>query len=345
MFQLDFTPGRSSLINNREMLFFSGYAYLGMNHEPQFLQHFQKGIEMYGAVFPSSRISNTQLILYSETEKILTDLTQTADTVLLQSGFTAGKASVESIAEGSHFFHAPFCHPAIRINKNSSLSFADWANKTVQTINANSYNNPPVILSDSLNQLTAEVYDFSFLNKIEQNIICIIDDSHGMGLLGINGEGISSRLPKKENIEYIITYSLSKAMNIQAGAVSCSNKNRADKIRMGNWYAATTPPSPALLYAFCESQEIYRQQRTFLNRNTKFVEGLFLNQKDIHFHNELPVFIFSEKYDEDFFAKKDIIISSFAYPDPTGKKINRAVVTALHTKDDLQKLAAAANVY
>ncbi len=345
MFQLNYTPGRTSLINNREMLFFSGYAYLGMNHEPRFLQYLQRGIELYGAVFPSSRISNTQLNLYSETEKILTDLTQTADTVLLQSGFTAGKASVESIAKGSTFFHAPFCHPAIRINKNSSLSFADWANETVQTINANSYNNPPVILSDSLNQLTAEVYDFSFLNKIEQNIICIIDDSHGMGLLGINSEGISSRLPKKENIEYILTYSLSKAMTIQAGAVSCSDKNRTDKIRMSNWYTATTPPSPAMLYAFCASQKLYQQQRIILNRNKKKLQELFANRKDIHFHPELPVYIFPEKYDEDFFAKQNIIISSFAYPDPTGKKINRAVVTALHTKDDLQKLAAAANVY
>ncbi|HEX3024181.1 MAG TPA: aminotransferase class I/II-fold pyridoxal phosphate-dependent enzyme, partial [Chitinophagaceae bacterium] len=264
-------------------------------------------------------------------------------TVLLQSGFTAGRAAVESIAEDSVFFHAPFCHPAIRINNNSVLSFTEWANETVDSINKNNYSNPPVILSDAVNQLTAEVYDFSFLNAIKQNIVCVIDDSHGMGLLGNDGEGISSRLPKKENIEYLITYSLSKAMNVQAGAVSCSNKNTADKIRKSNWYAATTPPSPSMLHAFCASQKIYQQQRTILNINKKFLQNLFSKHTDIRFHPEIPVFIFAEEYDEDFFAKHNIIISSFAYPDPKGKKINRAVINALHTDDDLQKLAGAIN--
>ena len=341
MFQLNATPGRTSLINNKEMLFFSGYAYLGMNHVPEFVQHAQKGIELYGTVFPSSRISNTQLSLFKETEDILTGLTQTTDTVLMQSGFTAGKASVESIPEGSVFFHAPFCHPAIRVNSSSALSFTDWANETVKSIQTNNYSHPPVILSVSLNQLTAEVYDFSFLNKINQHIICIIDDSHGIGLLGDQGEGISSRLPRKANIEYIITYSLSKAMNIQSGAISCSDQNRADKIRSSSWYAATTPPSPSMLYAFCKSQKLYQQQRILLKSNTKLLEGLFAKRKDIHFHNELPIFIFPEENDEAFFSKQGIIISSFAYPDPKGKKINRAVINALHTETDLQKLAAA----
>jgi len=164
-----------------------------------------------------------------------------------------------------------------------------------------------------------------------------------MGLLGDNGEGISSRLPRKENIEYIITYSLSKAMNIQAGAISCSKKERAENIRKSSWYAATTPPSPSMLYAFFRSQKIYQQQRNILDRNKKLLRDLFAKRKDIHFNNELPVFIFPEEYDEDFFAKQGIIISSFAYPDPNGKKINRAVLTALHTESDLQRFADALN--
>jgi 7-keto-8-aminopelargonate synthetase-like enzyme len=339
MFSLQQTPGRTAIVNDKEFLFFSGYAYLGMNHEPDFLQLLLQGIDRYGATFPSSRISNTSLSLYEETEKILSELTQTTDTVLFQSGFTAGKAAVEIIETGSTTFESPFCHPAIRLHNNSILKFSDWTNETTYTINNNNYRTPPVILSDSVNQLTAEVYDFSFLNKVQQKVICIIDDSHGMGLLGMQGEGISSRLPKNENIEYIITYSLSKAMNIQAGAVSCSNKKTADTIRKTNWYTAVTPPSPAMLYAFCNAKLIYHQQREKLNQLKFSLQNLLSTKKDIHFHVDLPVFILPEQLDEDYFSKKDIIISSFAYPDPKGKKINRAIVNALHTNNDLQNLA------
>ena len=89
------------------------------------------------------------------------------------------------------------------------------------------------------------------------------------------------------------------------------------------------------------SNNVDQQQRSLLKRNTKLLEGLFAKRRDIHFHNELPIFIFTEEQDEAFFAKQGIIISSFAYPDPTGKKINRAVINALHTEADLLKLAAA----
>ena len=82
-----------------------------------------------------------------------------------------------------------------------------------------------------------------------------------------------------------------------------------------------------------------------LDRNKKLLQDLFANRKDIHFHKELPVFIFPEENDEAFFAKQGIIISSFAYPDPKGKKINRAVINALHTDADLQKLVDAMNAF
>jgi 7-keto-8-aminopelargonate synthetase-like enzyme len=341
MFSLTHTPGRTAFVNEKELLFFSGYSYLGMNHEPAFIKLLKEGIEKYGAIFPSSRISNTALDLYEKTESQLSSLTQISNTVLLPSGFTAGKAAVETIVAGSNIFHAPFCHPAIRLGANSNLSFSNWASETVRTINNNVYSTPPVLLSDSLNQLTAEVYNFSFLEEINQNIICIIDDSHGIGLIGNNGAGLISNLPRKENIEYIISYSLSKALNIQAGAISCTNKNTADKIRKSSWYTSVTPPSPSMLFAFCNAASLYQQQREKLNNLKKAFQKLIVNKKEIRFHSELPVFIFSEEMGEDYFSKKDIIISSFSYPNPTGIKINRAVLNALHTQEDLEKLANA----
>ena len=40
------------------------------------------------------------------------------------------------------------------------------------------------------------------------------------------------------------------------------------------------------------------------------------------------------------FEEKGVIISSFSYPDPAGKKYNRIVLNALHTKDDMDYLFA-----
>ena len=160
----------------------------------------------------------------------------------------------------------------------------------------------------------------------------------GIGLLAANGEGISASLPRKENIEYIISYSMSKALNIQAGAVSCTDKKRAEKIRQTTWYTSVTPPSPALLYAFCNTGTIYQQQREKLETRKTVLQNLLAIHTGIQYHKELPVFILPTELDEAFFAEQNIIISSFAYPNPSGTKINRAVINALHTAEDLLAL-------
>jgi 8-amino-7-oxononanoate synthase len=338
MFQLHHTPGRNVFVNDREMLFFSGYAYLGLNLYPDFLRFVIEGMQQFGAVYPSSRISNTQLELYSSVEKYLSELTHTTDTVLFQSGYMAGKAVTEIIPTDSIVYTSPVCHPAIRTHQPSELSFIEWASQIVSNINSSHFTSPPVIVSDAVNPLTAEVFDFSFLNHIHQPVICITDDSHGIGIIGKDGEGISSRLPRKENIEYIISYSLSKAMSVQAGAVSCTNAATAKALKAGNWFTATTPPSPAMLYALLHSKHIFHRHRQQLADNLHFLQTAAASLPHIYFNEELPVIILPENLDETYFAGHQIIISSFAYPNPQGKKINRAVISALHTKDDLQQL-------
>jgi 7-keto-8-aminopelargonate synthetase-like enzyme len=142
-------------------------------------------------------------------------------------------------------------------------------------------------------------------------------------------------------VEYLISYSLSKAMNIQAGAVSCSSTERANALRNTSWYAATTPPAPSMLFALLDTKAIYREQLLTLKDNIQFLQQLIADKAGISYHPELPVLILPETLDEDYFAAKKIIVSSFAYPNPQGRKINRAVITALHTKKDLMKLVDA----
>jgi 7-keto-8-aminopelargonate synthetase-like enzyme len=323
------------------MLFFSGYAYLGLNHHPAFVETIKSGIDLYGAVYPSSRISNTPLDLYKRAEISLSDLTQMKETVIFQSGFLAGKAALETILPGSRIYSSPFCHPAIRMGQTSEGSFDHWAATVLSEINSLEGSATPVLISDAVNPITAEVYDFSFLSHISRPALCIIDDSHGMGVLGSYGEGISGCLPGNKWVEYMISYSLSKAMNIQAGAVSCSSAERTNTLRNTSWYAATTPPAPSMLFALLETKEIYREQLLKLKDNIQFLQQRVSDKAGIYHHPELPVLVLPEALDEDYFAAKNIIISSFAYPNPEGRKINRAVITALHTKEDLIKLVEA----
>ena len=340
MFQFESTPGRTCIIDNKEFLFFSGYSYLGMNHVKEFKKLVKEGIDKYGILFPSSRISNTRLKLYEKFESQLSEITGMEDAVSFSSGYLAGKTIAEILSSYKNILIAPGTHPAINIEsvkKISSESFNDWKNEVPYLINS-SEENEFILVADSVDILKAQVHNFSFVKNIDSSkkIIFLIDDSHGIGILGKNGEGIISQLTQKENIEYIICYSLSKAFNIEGGAVSCSKK-WAEKLRQHPNYTGSTAINPSLVHAFIKSKKLYAYQRKKLIKNINYIKKYLPNYLIKH-DFLLPVFICENENAEDFFFKKQIIISSFGYPDPSSKKINRVVINALHTKKDLQKL-------
>ena len=342
MFSLDDCPGRKCKVNGEEFLFFSGYAYLGMNHVKEFTDLVKEGMDKYGVLFPSSRISNTRINLFEKMERRLSILTGMEDTVSFSSGFLAGRTISDILSSYKKIIVASGTHPAIDILTGSpihSTTFNEWKNEVPYFINA-SGENEFVIISDSVDVLKAQVHNFSFIKNIDSSkkIICLIDDSHGIGILGRNGEGIISQLPKQENVEFIICYSLSKAFNIEGGAISCS-KNWSAKIRQHNNYTGSTGINPSLIHAFLKSKKLYNGQRKKLLKNIKYLRK-HLPPSLIKHDFDLPVFICANDTAEEDFLKSKMIISSFGYPDPSSKKINRVVINALHTKKDIQKICS-----
>ncbi|MDR0793857.1 MAG: aminotransferase class I/II-fold pyridoxal phosphate-dependent enzyme [Chitinophagaceae bacterium] len=326
----EFTPNRSVFISGKEYLFFSGYAYLGVNSLKPFRELIKEGIDKYGIVFPSSRISNTQLDLYRSFEALLSNITGSETTVGFPSGYVAGKTVTGLFPD---LINAKGTHPAISNKKYASQNFNDWAADLAKYAHAHP-EEKIVFSSDSLNPLTASVYDFSFLNEINNSVTAIIDDSHGIGLLGKDGKGAAALLPEKENIEYVFTYSLSKAFGITGGGVSCKN-NTGTQLRSKPEYTASTSISPAFMFAFLHAQNLYSEQREKLRKNIAFLKNLDKKNGLFSIHEELPVIVLPSGIDEEVLYKKGIIISSFAYPDPSGKKTQRAVLNALHSFDDI----------
>lgn len=317
-YSIDSLPGRTATVRGKEYLFFSGYSYLGIQHVPAFQQLVLEGIEKYGWLFPSSRISNTRLSIFEEAEALLSSVNGAEDAVLVSSGFVAGRLATALFAE--HIINVPPYHPAIKRTNTHPLFSKEYA-------------------TDSVDILQAVINSFPFIENDDAGIVLVADDSHGIGLIGNNGAGISTQLHTYKNIRKIICFSLSKAFGIQGGAVCC-NKEMATVLRAMPEYAASSAPSPALLYAFIHAQPIYTQQREILKNNIAYLRSLLSGMPGIISHAELPVFILPETIEATAFEEKGIMISSFSYPDPAGKKYNRIVLNALHTKKDMDYLFA-----
>lgn len=341
MYFLDQKPGRTAIIDGEEFLFFSGYSYLGMSYVEKFTSLIKEGMDKYGLLHPSSRISNTRLSLYKPFEEKIAALMGMETCISFSSGYLSGHTIASVLSNHPFLFVSPYAHPAVTpAGKSSSVEFEVWKKEIFQSIEKNKPKEIAII-TDAINTSIGKVHDFSFLKEVPESVkvICLVDDSHSLGLIGKKGEGIISVLPRLPNVEYIINSSLSKAFHLEGGVICCS-AYWADKIRQQHSYTGSTPIMPAFAYTFLQADALYAEQRKKLYHN---ISSLAEKIKGLDYvnHYGLPIFVLHSSLTEEVLRPDKIIISSFGYPDPDNDKNNRVVLNALHTENDLASLALA----
>ncbi|MCW3464060.1 aminotransferase class I/II-fold pyridoxal phosphate-dependent enzyme [Chitinophaga nivalis] len=337
----DITPGRRVLTADGDSLFFSGFSYLGLHQHPAFKAVLTTGIEKYGTLFPSSRAGNLRLTLYEETEHALAVLLQQQSAVVFSSGYLASQAAVHYGASCGQLLYAPEAHPSLW-HHLPALPLPDrekWQHDTIVRINSQP-DNTYVIAADAVNPLTATIHAFDWLQAINRNVLVIIDDSHGIGILGRNGAGSQDSLPENPAVRYLITASLAKAYSLEGGVVAGHAADIAALKRMP-FFTASTPLMPANAYAWLQSAALIQTQRHLLQQNITHLRHLTADTTIVNPH-ALPMFLLPADESKpplaDFLAARQVVISSFAYPHPHSTPVNRAVVTALHLPDDLVTL-------
>lgn len=323
-------------------LFFGGTAYLGIPHNEDFKKLVFEGIEIYGVNHGASRNNNITLDIFSLAENEAARRLRAEDSILLSSGYLAAQLVVQHYYKTHMLIYAPDTHPAlwIGIPDAPQIKFLEWIDKTIELINNS--DQPVMIISNSLNNLIPEIYNFDWLKCIDPNreIVLLIDDSHGIGLSGDRGEGIYSKLPQLPYIETYVIASMAKAMGFDAGLI-LGNRASIKNLRSSPVYVGSSPPSPGMLYAFVHAGEIYANELQNLRRNLRLFTDLLESTKDLFFINDFPVFLLLDDELAKDLLKNGINISSFPYPDPMGKSIHRIVITSIHEREELEILANA----
>ncbi|SDG87110.1 7-keto-8-aminopelargonate synthetase [Pedobacter terrae] len=329
-------------IEGSNYLYFGGTAYLGIPQNQDFIDLYIEGIQKFGLNNGTSRTNNIQLGIYDDAEKVAAARYGSEAALITSSGYLAAQLTVKGLSTLGKIIYAPATHPALWLNDQpaNQQSFNDWKKETIKLINASEEQNW-VLVSNSMNNLFPEIYDFNFLTEIhpEKEIILIVDDSHGIGIHN-NGMGALINLPVKSNIERIVVASMAKALGIDAGLVLGSNALIA-KLKNGNIFIGASPPSAASLFAFIKAEKIYQHGWTRLQENIKLFTAKI--NETWAFEPAFPAFLTRDSTLADCLLKEKILISSFPYPKPESKPINRIILSSWHEKEDIEKLVAAIN--
>lgn len=335
-------PGRKVHIQQQDWLYFSGTAYLGIPTHPNFLTILMQTLHQYGSNFGGSRKSNVRYQILEEAESLLAQLTGAEQALTTSSGTIAGQLLMQQLlSKNYHICYAPQTHPALVLPNFSitTKSHEIWTKEVIAFSKKNK--RPLLIVSNAIDPLYAQPINFSWLSFLhhQQDHLLVIDDSHGLGLTGINGGGFFSQNQVPPSIEIVVVGSLAKAFGIPAGVILGTN-NRLKEIWDSSMFSGASPAIPAYLATFIAAQELYQQQRLHLQTLIQYFHSLPIVQQLFCSLPNYPVFYTEQIELASFLAKHQIIISAFPYPSPKDKLITRIILSAAHQKEDIHILAA-----
>ncbi|GAB3340474.1 8-amino-7-oxononanoate synthase [Larkinella ripae] len=342
MLSIDHLPGRTIQFEGQDYLFFSGTSYLGMAQNPVFRERLTAEMARYGTVFGSSRNGNLQLRIYEEAEVQLAAFARAEAALTVSSGMLAGQAVVNWLkAQEFSFIYGPNAHPAIWQEPNlrlPTLSFDAWT-KQVPDLVAAAVTPKVVIALNSLDALGSSAYSFEWVSQLpaDQEITLLVDDSHGLGVVGPDGSGIGPQIPQRANVRLIVTASLAKAMGLPGGAIF-ADPPTLESIRRTAFFGACSPMPPAYLSAFGQTQDLYKTAFLRLLENIRRFENRVDHLGLFQHIPAYPVFYTEQDRLYSYLLTKRILIYSFAYPTPTDPPNTRIVLSALHQPEDIELL-------
>ncbi|MCC5937595.1 MAG: pyridoxal phosphate-dependent aminotransferase family protein [Lunatimonas sp.] len=327
----------------RRYLQFAGTSYLGMGSVPEFEQLIHQGVALHGVNHGSSRNSNVQLGIYDAFEAFFASEAGATDSCLLSSGFLAGHLAIQSLKpEVDLLWIAPDAHPAILPEGKTgvpSQSYEDWVESCMQK--AQSLMGHRIgILANAVNPLIPKVHDFDWVGQLPQvnQYHLLIDDSHAFGVVGDTLFGTYQRwahLP----INLCVCGSLGKALSLPAG-ILLGNADWIAAVRQHPIYRSSSPPAPPFLHAFIQGQALYLHQKEVLAKKVAALTARLSDLPAFYTADEYPVISFANPVWVQALAARGVVVSSFPYPGPQDAPVNRIVLSAAHTDEDLDYLIA-----
>ncbi|CCH55843.1 aminotransferase class I and II [Fibrisoma limi BUZ 3] len=346
-FTVDHLPGRTIRHEGRHYLFFSGTSYLGLPQSIAFQQLLTESIGCYGTSFGSSRNGNLQLQVYQDAEAKLAAFVGAETALTLSSGMMAGQAVVNYLrAQRYEFVYGPHTHPALWHEPDlipPAVSFAEWAD---QLPNVVATADRVAIVLNSLDAVRSQAYLFDWVRQLpaEQPITLVVDDSHGLGVIGEEGSGIWRQIPQIPSIRLVVTASLAKAMGLPGGVI-LGDANTLGSIRRTPFFGGCSPIPPAYLSAYLKGDELYQQGWQKLQRNVALAEELLLPTGLFTHAPGYPVFYTERDELYPYLLEKGIFLYSFAYPTAADRANTRVVISAFHESEDIERLAGHVNEF
>jgi glycine C-acetyltransferase len=340
-------------IDDRQLLNFCANNYLGLANDLRIREAAQAAIDIYGVGPGAVRTIAGTMSPHIELEEKLAEFKQAESCITFQSGFTANLATIPAlVGRGDVIFSDELNHASIidgcRLSRAQIVRYAhnDAADLEKQIANTTEYRRR-LIISDGVFSMDGDIAPLDKLADIAErhDIMLMVDDAHGEGVLGRGGRGIVDHFGLHGRVD-IEVGTLSKAFGVVGGMVAGRSEIVEWLRQRGRPFlfssAMTVPDTAACLEAV-----------TILEESTELIDRLWSNaevfregMQTIGFdtgHSQTPIVPvmlgeapLAQQFSQRLF-EEGVFAMAIGFPTvPRGKARIRVMNSAAHSLQDIE---------
>ena len=353
-------------INGKWLINFSNNDYLGLSQDISIKKAIINGIKKYGNGGTSSNLVSGHTEVHQNIEGITKNNIGFESSILFSSGYLANLGLITTISDKDSFIYADKLNHA-SLNDACILSrakFFRYPHKDMELLERllkkNKTKKKKLIVTDGVFSMDGDLADIPKLVQLAQkyDAYLYIDDAHGYGVLGKNGQGIleyfenTGPMKKIPRDRIIYTITLSKAVGVSGALVNACKNIINLVVNKSRTYIYTTAEQPALIMGVERSFEIIKKNHSLRERLNKSI-NLFrknINKKNLLTNSITPIQpLIIESAEKTIKISEKLNSYGFHVPAirpptvPNKSSRLRISISTLHSQADIKKLTKVIN--
>jgi len=342
-------------VDGKRTLNFCSNNYLGLANHPKLVAAAKSAIDRYGVGPAAVRTIAGTMALHTELEARLAAFKGVKSAITFQSGFNANLATIPAlVGKGDVIFSDELNHASIidgcRLSGAKIIRYKHCdAGDLKSALQEHRAQYPhALIVTDGVFSMDGDVAPLDDIYTVSTSFdaILMVDDAHGEGVLGKGGRGIVDHFGLHGKVD-VEMGTLSKAFGVVGGVVA-GNPIVVEWLQQRGrpflFSSAMTVPDVAACISAVD----------ILEESTELVDKLWENAR--YFKEEMqnlgfdigksvtpitPVMLgeapLAQQFSRELFSN-DVFAMAIGFPTvPRGKARIRVMISAAHTKDDLDR--------
>lgn len=346
-------------INGKEVINLSSNNYLGLANNPRMKKAAIEAIEKWGVGAGAVRTIIGNMSLHEELERELAKFKHVEAVLVFQSGFTANAGVIPGVVDaGDVIISDELNHASIidgcRLSKADVVRYKHSdMNDLERVINeVKDKYNTKLIITDGVFSMDGDIAKLPEIVELAEKYGCLtyVDDAHSSGVLGKGGRGSAHHFGLHDRVDIQIG-TLSKAIGVVGGYVAGRSNLIEWLNHRGRPFLFSTAAPPAVAAACLEAVRILSESTELSDRMWENANYFKKQLNDLGFNtgkSETPITPIIAGDDKKAIElskrlfEEGVFAQSIVFPTvPRGGARVRTIVTAAHTKADLDEAVAA----